>query len=51
MWIMKSFIIPVFTGVMEIVTKGLKKIWKQIDSLWKTVVLGTLHIIKKVLQS
>jgi hypothetical protein len=29
MWNMKSFVIPVITGATEIVTRELKKIWKQ----------------------
>jgi hypothetical protein len=29
MWNMKCFVIPVIIGATEIVTKGLKKIWKQ----------------------
>jgi hypothetical protein len=29
MWNMKYFVIPVITGATGIVTKGLKKIWKQ----------------------
>jgi hypothetical protein len=54
---MKCFVIPVIIGVTGIVTKGLKKYLEaipgkhSIDSLQKTAVLKTLHIIKKVLQS
>jgi hypothetical protein len=28
MWNMKCFVIPVITGAMEIVARGLKNIWK-----------------------
>jgi hypothetical protein len=54
---MKCFVIPVITGATGIVTKGLKKYLEtipgkhSIDSLQKTAVLGTSHIISKVLQS
>jgi hypothetical protein len=54
---MKCFVIPVIIGATEIVTKGLKKNPEtipgkhSIDSLLKTAVLGTSHIIRKVLQS
>jgi hypothetical protein len=57
MWNMKCFAIPVITGATGIVTKGLKKYLEtipgkhSIDSLLKTAVLGTSHIIRKVLQS
>jgi hypothetical protein len=52
-------IIPVITGATGIVTKGLKKNLEAIPgkhsidshSLQKTAVLGTSHIIQKVLQS
>jgi hypothetical protein len=56
-WNMKWFIIPVIIGATGIVTKGVKKNLKavaakhSIDSLQKTAVLGTLHIIRKILQS
>jgi hypothetical protein len=58
MWNMKCFVIPVIIGATGIVTRGLKKYLKTIpgkhstDSLQKkTAVLGTSHIIRKVLQS
>ena len=50
-------IIPVITGATGMVTKGLKTNLEVIpvkhstDSLHKTAVLGTSHIIRKVLQS
>jgi hypothetical protein len=57
MWKMKCFITPVIIGTTGIVTKGLKKYLEtipgkhSIDSLQKTALLGTSHIIRKVLQS
>jgi hypothetical protein len=57
MWNMKCFVIPVVIGATGIVTKGLKKYLEtipgkhSIDSPQKTAVLGTSHIIRKVLQS
>jgi hypothetical protein len=57
MWNMKYFVIPVITGAIGIVTKELKSIWKQyqeshsVDSVQKTAVLGTSHILRTVLQS
>jgi hypothetical protein len=57
MWNMKCFVIPVIIGATGIVTKGLKKYLEaipgkhSIDSLQKVAVLGTSHIIRKVLQS
>jgi ABC-type sulfate transport system permease subunit len=57
MWNMKCFVIPVIIAATRIVTKGLKKYLEtilgkhSIDSLQKTAVLGTSHIIRKVLQS
>jgi hypothetical protein len=56
MWNMEHTIILVITGATGIVKKGLRKILKtipgkhSIDSLQKTAVLGTSHIIWKVLQ-
>jgi hypothetical protein len=56
MWNMKRFVIPVIIGTTGIVSKGLKYIWKQYqDNIQqilynKTSVLGTSHIISKVLQ-
>jgi hypothetical protein len=57
MWNMKCFVIPAISGARGIVTRGLKKYLEttpgkhSIDSLRKTAVLGTPHIIRKVLQS
>jgi len=54
---MKCMIIPVIIGATGIATKGLKKVLKStsgkhsIDSLQNTAVLGTSHLILKVLQS
>ena len=56
MWSLKCTIIPVITGATGMVTRSLKKNletvpWKHpIDSLQKTAILGTSHIIRKVLQ-
>ena len=53
---MKCKIISVIIGATGIVTKGLRKNLEaiprklSIDSLQKTAVLGTSHIIRKVLQ-
>jgi hypothetical protein len=52
---MKSFVIPVIIGATRIVTKGLKRFLETIpgkhsvDSLQKPTVLGTSHIIRKML--
>jgi hypothetical protein len=56
MWSTKCFVIPVITGITGIVTKGLKKSGNNIRKAFnrfstKTVVLGTSHITRKVLQS
>jgi hypothetical protein len=58
MWNMKCKIIPVITGATGIVTKGLKKNLSAIPGKHsihslktKIAVLGTSHIIRKVLQS
>jgi hypothetical protein len=57
MWNVKCFVIPVIIGVTGIVTRGLKQYLgtipgkHSIDSIQKTGVLGTSHIIRKVLQS
>jgi hypothetical protein len=57
MWNMKCMIIPVIIGATGIVTKILKKnleviaVKHSIDSPQKTAVLGTSHVIRKVLQS
>jgi hypothetical protein len=57
-WNKKCFVIPVIIGATEIETRALKKYLEtiagnhSIDSLQKeTAVLGTSHIIRKVLQS
>jgi hypothetical protein len=52
---MKCSVIPVIIGATGIVTRGLKKYLEtipgkhSIDSVQKTAVLGTSHIIRKVL--
>jgi hypothetical protein len=57
MWDMNCMIIPVVTGATGMVTKGLKENLEaisgkqSIESLKATAVLGTSHIIRKVLQS
>jgi hypothetical protein len=57
MWNMKCFVIPVITGATGIVSKSLQKYLETIagqhskDSLQKTAILGTSHIIRKVLQA
>jgi len=49
-------IIPVIIGATGIVTRSLRKIWEAVpgkhstDSIQKTAILGTSHIIQKVLQ-
>jgi hypothetical protein len=56
MWNLKCTIIPVIIGASRIVTKSERKNLKaipgkhSIDSLQKTAILGTSHIIRKVLQ-
>jgi hypothetical protein len=56
MWILKCTIIPVIFGATGIVMKSLRKTLEavpgkhSIDSLQQTAVLGTSHIIRKVLQ-
>ena len=53
---LKCTIVPVIIGATGIVTRGLRKNLEtvpgkhSIDSLQKTAVLGTSHIIRKVLQ-
>jgi hypothetical protein len=55
MWDLKCTFIPVIIGATGIVTKGLRKNLEaipgkhSIDSLQKTAILGTSHIIWKVL--
>jgi len=56
MWNLKCTIIPVITGANGIVTRSLRKNVEALpgkhsmDSLKKTAILGTSHIIRKVLQ-
>ena len=56
MWNLKCTIIPVIIGATGIVTRSLRKNSEavpgkhSIDSLQKTAVLGTSHLIRKVLQ-
>jgi len=56
MWNLKCTIVPVITGATGIVTRSLRKNMEtipgkhSIDSLRKTAVLGTSHIIRKVPQ-
>jgi len=56
MWNMICTIIPVITGATGIVTRSLRKNSEtvpgkhSIDSLQKTDILGTSHVIRKVLQ-
>ena len=57
MWKKKCMITPAIISATGIVTKGLKKnydatpVKHAIYSLHKTAILGTSHIIRKVLQS
>jgi len=56
MWNLKWTIVPVIIGATGIVTRSLKKNLEtvpgihSIDSLQNTAILGTSHIIRKVLQ-
>ena len=56
MWNLKCTIVPVIIGATGIVTRSLRKHLEtvpgkhSIDSLQKTAILGTSHIIRKVLQ-
>jgi len=56
MWNLKCTIVPVVIGATGIVTRSLRKNLEtvpgkhSIDSLQKTAILGTSHIIRKVLQ-
>jgi hypothetical protein len=56
MWNLKCTIIPIVIGATGIVMRSLKKNLEavpgkhSIDSLQKTAILGTSHIIWKVLQ-
>jgi hypothetical protein len=55
-WNLKCTIIPVITGATVIVTRSLRKNLEAVAgkhaivSLQKTAILGTSHIIRKVLQ-
>jgi len=56
MWNLKCTIVPVIIGATGIVTRSLRKNLEavpgkhSIDSLQKTAIIGTSHIIRKVLQ-
>jgi hypothetical protein len=56
-WSMKCFVIPVIIGATGIVSKSLQKYLEtipgqhSIDSIQKNAILGTSHIIRKVLQA
>jgi hypothetical protein len=56
MWNLKCTIIPVIIGATGTVTRSFRKNLEavpgkySIDSLQKTAILGTSHIIRKVLQ-
>ena len=56
MWNLKCTFVPVIIGATGIVTRSLKKNLEtvpgkhSIDSLQKTAILGTSHIIRKILQ-
>jgi hypothetical protein len=56
MWNLKCTIIPVVIGATGIVTKSIRKNLEaipgkhSIDSIQKTAILGTSHVIRKVLQ-
>ena len=56
MWNLKCTIMPVIIGATGIVTRSFRKKLEavpgkhSIDSLQKTAILGTSHIIRKVLQ-
>jgi len=55
MWNLKCTVIPVIIGATGIVTRSLRKYLEavpgkhSIDSLQQTAILGTSHIIRKVL--
>jgi heme/copper-type cytochrome/quinol oxidase subunit 2 len=57
MWNMKCFVIPVIIGTTGIVSKSLQNYLEtipgqhSIDSLQKTAILETSHIIRRVLQA
>jgi len=56
MWNLKCTIVPIIIGATGIVTRSLRKNLETvpgkhlIDSLQKTAIIGTSHIIRKVLQ-
>jgi len=56
MWNLKSTIVPVIIGTTGIVTRSLRENLEAVtgkhslDSIQKTAILGTSHIIWKVLQ-
>jgi hypothetical protein len=56
MWNLKCMIIPIIIGANGVVTRSVKKNLEAvlgkhaIDSLEKSAVLGTAHIIRKALQ-
>jgi len=56
MWNLKCTIVPVIIGATGIVTRSLRKNLEAVsgkystDSLQKTAILRTIHIIRKVLQ-
>jgi len=56
MWKLKCMVIPVIMRTTGIVTRSLRKNLEDIpgihsiDSLRKTAILGTLHIMRKVMQ-
>ena len=56
MWNLKCTIVPVITGATGIVTRSIRKNLEAVpgrhsmDSIQKTAILGTPHIIRKVLQ-
>jgi hypothetical protein len=56
MWNLKCTMLPVIIGATGIVSKSLRKYLEaipgihSIDSLQRTAILGTSHIIQKVLQ-
>ena len=56
MWNLKCKVIPIIIGAIGIVTRSLRKNLEAVpekhstDSLQKTAILGTSHIIRKVLQ-
>jgi hypothetical protein len=56
MWNLKCMIVPVIIGANGVVTRSLRKNVEavpgkhSIDSLQKTAILGTAHIIRKALQ-